>query len=66
MKGKGKMRTWWLESSENNELVNNAALEKLDEEVRELLTKTNFDTKAQGSEKDVAKKRESLMKRSRS
>lgn len=43
MKGKGEQLTYWLTSSEDNELVNQAALEKLDAEVQELLAKTDFD-----------------------
>lgn len=45
MKGKGELLTYWLEASESNELVNKAALEKLDDEVKDLLAKGNFDNK---------------------
>lgn len=45
MKGKGQMTTYWLEASESNLLVNRAALQQLDIEVKELLSKTNFKTK---------------------
>ena len=44
MKGKGKLRTYWLESRAANKLVNKSGLRKLDEEVQKLLENTNFDT----------------------
>jgi hypothetical protein len=44
MKGKGEVLTYWLKSSESNELVNTAALQQLDREVKQLLKKTNFDS----------------------
>jgi len=42
MKGKGEVLTYWLEGSKNNELVNEAALQKLEIEVKDLLEKTDF------------------------
>ena len=60
MKGKGELVTYWLEASESNELANKKALEELEEEVRELLTRNNFDNKV--GPQNVAKKRDSLIK----
>ena len=45
MKGKGKQRTYWLSGSDENGLVNKAALQQLDVEVADLLSKTNFSDK---------------------
>ena len=48
MKGKGKQLTYWLSGSEQNELVNEAALRQLDVEVKTLLSKTDFNQKCDG------------------
>ena len=45
MKGKGQLTTYWLDGHENNSIVNHAALQQLDVEVKNLLSKTNFKTK---------------------
>ena len=45
MKGKGELTTYWLETHANNSIVNKAALQKLDVEVLDLLSRTNFKTK---------------------
>ena len=45
MKGKGEMETYWLEGSDFNPLVNEAALKRLDTEAKSLLAKTRFQTK---------------------
>lgn len=45
MKGKGEKLTYWLSATEKNKLVNGAAVEALEAEVKELLCKTNFDSK---------------------
>ena len=42
MKGKGDMVTYWLHSTSTNANVNDEALLKLDEEVKQLLLKTDF------------------------
>lgn len=42
MKGKGSLMTYWLDADESNSLVNRAALSKIDEEVKDLLTKPHF------------------------
>jgi len=52
MKGKGMQLTYWLSASEENELINQAALQQLDVEVKELLSQTNFD--AVGRQGDTA------------
>lgn len=50
MKGKGEQTTYWLTSQDNNPLVNTAALEELDVEVRTILAKSQFQ-----NEKDFEK-----------
>ncbi|CAB9502907.1 Receptor-type guanylate cyclase gcy [Seminavis robusta] len=45
MKGKGRLKTFWLDGHENNPLVSRAGLKLLDMEVKDLLSKTNFKTK---------------------
>lgn len=45
MKGKGELTTYWLEAHDNNSIVNKAALQELDVEVMDLLSRTNFKTK---------------------
>ena len=42
MKGKGKMRTYWLEARPMNKRVNKSGLKKLDNDVGRLLKDTNF------------------------
>ena len=55
MKGKGKLRTYWLEASETNELVNDEGLEKLSLQVVNLLQETKFQSRLEreNSEKSI-------------
>ena len=43
MKGKGKLTTYWLEGTEYNVSLNKAALANLDDEIKDLLLKADFD-----------------------
>lgn len=44
MKGKGYLTTYWLEAHENNNCINSAGLAKLDNQITDLLARTNFKT----------------------
>jgi class 3 adenylate cyclase len=44
MKGKGMLKTFWLESSEANGFINNKAMEELEIETDELLKQTKFES----------------------
>jgi class 3 adenylate cyclase len=44
MKGKGKLKTFWLESSEANGFINNKAMEELEIEIDDLLKQTKFES----------------------
>jgi len=61
MKGKGKQLTYWLSGSHQNELVNEAALQQLDIEVKELLAKTDFSNSPDGHPSKAIEAKSSLV-----
>ena len=54
MKGKGKLTTYWLRGTEANNSLNKDALAKLDAEVKDLLTKADFNINIDSMEKGEA------------